>query len=416
MIRQTSVAVLIVMLFGGAILLAAPEAANKSNSAEAKPAKVTPKPLSDNVKKGLAYLVKRQLPGGGWGQGEESAKMGGGGALQSKPNVADSCMAIFALVRSGSTPKSGEYSKAILKGLEYICSEIEKSPEKGLSITSQKGTRVQQKIGPYIDTFLAANVLADVKDNMPDDKGTKRIAAAIHKVMDKIEKNQRKDGSWDNKSWAGTLGQSIATRAVNNVAAKGVKVKDSVRDKATTFAAKDFDSKTGKFSKGAGSAGVELYSGGASLNGMQQAEVRNGQLRIAYAKKLERKDTSDKERAEIKKQLKNFADNKAKLDKARKAIVKRMEDKKFIAGFGSNGGEEFLSHLNIGEALVLKGGEDWAKWDKTMTRNMNRIQNKDGSWTGHHCITGRTFCTSAALLVLMVDRAPAHLGGVIKRR
>ncbi len=90
--------------------------------------------------------------------------------------------------------------------------------------------------------------------------------------------------------------------------------------------------------------------------------------------------------------------------------------KERIDAFGSNGGEEFLSHLNIGEALVLEGGEDWAKWDKSMTENMNRIQNKDGSWTGHHCITGRTFCTSAALLVLMVDRAPSHLGTVIKKR
>ena len=34
------------------------------------------------------------------------------------------------------------------------------------------------------------------------------------------------------------------------------------------------------------------------------------------------------------------------------------------------------------------------------------MQNEDGSWTGHHCITGRTFCTAAALLVLMGDRTP----------
>jgi hypothetical protein len=28
------------------------------------------------------------------------------------------------------------------------------------------------------------------------------------------------------------------------------------------------------------------------------------------------------------------------------------------------------------------------------------VQNSDGSWTGHHCITSRTFCTAAAILVL----------------
>ena len=51
-----------------------------------------------------------------------------------------------------------------------------------------------------------------------------------------------------------------------------------------------------------------------------------------------------------------------------------------------------------------------------MTSNLERIQNKDGSWSGHHCITGRTFCTAAALLVLTVDRAPIPLAAKIHRR
>ena len=38
---------------------------------------------------------------------------------------------------------------------------------------------------------------------------------------------------------------------------------------------------------------------------------------------------------------------------------------------------------------------------------VGKVQNEDGSWTGHHCITGRTFCTAAALLVMMGDRTPA---------
>jgi hypothetical protein len=45
-----------------------------------------------------------------------------------------------------------------------------------------------------------------------------------------------------------------------------------------------------------------------------------------------------------------------------------------------------------------------------MTANLNRVQNGDGSWSGHHCITGRTFCTSTALLVLMADRTPIPVG------
>ena len=81
-----------------------------------------------------------------------------------------------------------------------------------------------------------------------------------------------------------------------------------------------------------------------------------------------------------------------------------MNDKKFTEGFGSNGGEEFLSYLNIGEAMVIHGDAKFAEWDQKMTENLNRVQNDDGSWSGHHCITGRVAVTSAALLTLTADR------------
>ena len=93
-----------------------------------------------------------------------------------------------------------------------------------------------------------------------------------------------------------------------------------------------------------------------------------------------------------------------------------MDDKQFISGFGSNGGEEFLSYMNIGESFVVKGGKEWQNWDRSITANLNRIQNANGTWTGHHCITGRTFCTAAALMVLTTDRAPVPVAGEIKRR
>ena len=88
--------------------------------------------------------------------------------------------------------------------------------------------------------------------------------------------------------------------------------------------------------------------------------------------------------------------------------------RKFIAGFGNNGGEEFLSYMLMSESLVVQGGEDWATWDAQITELINGVQNADGSWTGHHCITGRTFCTAAALLVLMADRTPVPMAAKLK--
>ena len=69
----------------------------------------------------------------------------------------------------------------------------------------------------------------------------------------------------------------------------------------------------------------------------------------------------------------------------------------------------------VAESLVVKGGDAWTKWNGAMQNNLARVQNKNGSWTGHHCITGRTFCTAAALLVLMADRAPVPLASQLKR-
>src|SRR5207249_10582431 len=89
-----------------------------------------------------------------------------------------------------------------------------------------------------------------------------------------------------------------------------------------------------------------------------------------------------------------------------RGLASQVDNKQFVAGFGSNGGEEFLSFMNISETLLVKGGSEWEKWDKAVTDNLNRVQDKDGGWSGSHCITGRTFCTAGALLTLLADRAP----------
>ena len=75
-----------------------------------------------------------------------------------------------------------------------------------------------------------------------------------------------------------------------------------------------------------------------------------------------------------------------------------------------------LRYLNIGESLFAKGGEDWSKWDDRITANLVKVQNEEGSWSGAHCITGRTFCTSAALLVLTLGGDNAPIASRLPRR
>jgi hypothetical protein len=72
-------------------------------------------------------------------------------------------------------------------------------------------------------------------------------------------------------------------------------------------------------------------------------------------------------------------------------------------GFGSNGGEEFLSYLQTGESMIIGKDNSWKMWYESISGRLLNIQNDDGSWSGHHCITSPVFCTATCLLILSVN-------------
>ena len=389
---------------------------------------VEPKPLGRNVKKGLDWLVEHQLPGGGWGQGEESAQMRGNESLRDTPNVADTCIAVLALIRSGSTPREGLYRDAIVKGVRYVRLQVDEADSQSIAVTRVQGTRVQQKLGPNIDTFLASILLAEVKGRMPDEASEKAADLSLHKVLGKIERHQKQDGTFDGQGWAPILAQAMCGKGINRARQAGARVSDMALARAEKGAALSFyasmPSRAGGTGTGitsgssaapgrmmaggammGGSAGVELYSRAASI-GVLQDSVNTSKVVAEGLRDRALNSKDRKEQAEARDQLAQFANAEKVQHEAQAAVVSRLGDRQFMAGFGSNGGEEFLSYMNIAESLVVKGGEEWKRWDSEMTENLNRVQNGDGSWSGHHCITGRTFCTSTALLVLMADRTP----------
>jgi hypothetical protein len=223
--------------------------------------------------------------------------------------------------------------------------------------------------------------------------------------MDKIEKNQQADGGFANGGWAPALAQGMASKAVNRAIQNGYAVDATVKGRIDSYAQRQISTTGGVAMDGA--ANVELYARSANIQALNDAENANRVLEREVDQVLANPTTQPAEVvARAQAQRRSAIGNSAQLSNAAGAIGGRLNDAGFVAGFGSNGGEEFLSYMNIGEALASKGGEEWEKFDKSMTENLNKIQNDDGSWSGHHCITGKTFCTSAALLVLMVDRSP----------
>ena len=378
---------------------------------------VKAKELSAVVKKGLAWLAKHQTRAGGWGQGDEAATMGDELAqMRDLPNVADTSMALLAFLRAGNTARSGEYRDAVQRGLTYVISEIEASDDDSLKVTNVTGTRVQMKIGAYADTFAALMVLNEARGTMRDGVANARLDAALRKVVHKIEKNQRSNGSWDDNGWAPVLSQAMAAKGLNRAAQNNIPVSRTVLERVEKQAQANFNATSGSFSA-EGAAGVEVY-GAAASSAAQRDSAATKTIR-AEDMKAKAGGSSGKNheslfqspdkptKADVAKAEKEAKDANFAADQIDGALVRRLDDRQFIAGFGNNGGEEYLSYLLISESLVQKGGQQWTKWDNSITQLVDGVQNGDGSWTGHHCITGRTFCTAAALLVLMGDRTPA---------
>ena len=180
--------------------------------------------------------------------------------------------------------------------------------------------------------------------------------------------------------WAPILGTSMASRSLYIAQGKGVAVSEMAMARVDTFTRTDgthLGSGAGggsAMSSSAGAAGVDLYAG---------------------AQKLEQFSRTDADRAKNKDEI--------------QIITKELSNPKFVAGFGSIGGEEFFSYLNISDSLHRTGGEAWEKWNTDMKAKILNLQNADGTWSGSHCITGRVAVTSAAILILLADREQASV-------
>ncbi|HKA90693.1 MAG TPA: prenyltransferase/squalene oxidase repeat-containing protein [Haliangiales bacterium] len=373
---------------------------------------VDAKPLSKNVARGLDWLARHQLKNGAWGQGDEAASMGQTGDMRDVPSVADTSMAVLAYLRAGHTASRGEYKDNVRRGLEYVMSEIESSDKDSLYVTQTRGTRVQGKIGTYVDTFTALLVLTEAKGTMPDQDANSRLGKALAKVLSKIEKNQQKDGTWANQGWAPVLTQSVAAKGLNRAVQSGEKVDENTIKRVEDQAHANFDARSGAFAPSA-NAGVDLYSTAAGTSALSDS-ANTRQMQAAPLQEKVKEAKTEAERAKYAAELRDGQRTQASAESAQKALIGRVQDPGFIRGFGSNGGEEFLSYMLMSEALAAKGGAEWKKWDDAITQLVDGVQNQDGSWTGHHCITGRTFCTAAAMLVLMADRAPLPIAGKLK--
>jgi hypothetical protein len=358
-------------------------------------------PVSVAVDKGMKWLVSVQGKDGGWGQdGGETSYVRQGERLESNGNdVANTAVAAEALLHAGNTPTHGVYHESLQRAVAFVLQRVEHSPADGLAVTDLNGTQIQRKLGPYIDTFLTSKLLADLDGNMGNAQENARVRTSLQKCVAKVEKSQLQDGSWNIAGgWAPILGTSMASQSLYVASSKGVVVNGAAMDKVDIYTARTFAGPSaGAVGGVAGGVGGGVVAG-SLITGAAPGRAMSFDVSAVSA------GVSLYKRAQELEQLSRTPQDRKKNGEQIKTIEAQLSDPRFVTGFGSIGGEEFFSYLNISDSLHRAGGPEWVRWNRDMTAKILSMQNEDGTWSGHHCITGRVAVTSAAILMLAAGR------------
>lgn len=270
------------------------------------------------------------------------------------PDIGCTSMCGLALLSQGTTPIEGRHSKELKAMREYVLKRTKTMPSD--DITTETGTQLQRKIGRHAHSFFAALFLSQIVGEAPNPEATN---VGLRRVVAAIVKAQTSNGDWGGQSWAPTLGTVMGWVSLRASDFVGMKV-GGAPNKTTDHLLKKMASQ-----------------GNQSRGWMHDLYKNAAGIRVLYAMKKEKEAAA-----------------KETFKKVLNLITKDNTP------FTQAGGEEFLAFHLITETMLQKGGEDWEKWYPVVRDKLIDVQNRDGSWTGHHCITSRTFCTAAASLVL----------------
>ncbi len=363
----------------------------------------TPEKVERSIDEALDWMAKAQAADGGWGAGTH-ARQGIMDPHAVKSDPASTAMVSMALLRCKNTPTHGKYSANLNKAINFLLIAVENSGNNE-RITSQTGTQPQIKLGSNIDVILTSQFFTNLLDELGNNPQLKERVKKCNQIcVSKIQNIHEANGSVKGSGWAGVLQSSLAANALETAKENGIAVDSVVLEKAKDFQKGNYDTKSGNVKTDMG-AGVMLYS----VSGSSRASAKEAKFakeRIDVAKKEGKLAQGEKVTTDNLKRI-GFSDGDANKYNAayeiNEASKTRAQQNDVMDGFGSNGGEEFLSYLQTGEGMIVSKDTEWKKWYDNISGRLLKIQNNDGSWNGHHCITSPVFCTATCLLILSVN-------------
>ncbi|WP_299125228.1 hypothetical protein [uncultured Winogradskyella sp.] len=355
------------------------------------------------VNDGLIWLAKAQLENGGYGAGSHS-RQGEMNPHAVNADPATTSMVAMAILRSGSTLKKGEYKDQLNKALEFLLEQVEGLSKDDEFITQERGTQIQSKLGNNIDAVLTAQFFSNILKDKIDNKTKKRVEKCLDICVDKIQRATGADGKMKGAGWAGVLQSGLATSALESAGSVGAELDEVVVTSQKNYLKGNYDEES-KSVKTTDGAGIILYSVSNSARGSAK-DARKAKELIAKAKKegkLKEDDTVTVENLQDIGIPESEAIGYVSSYNVYNASKKQAQRNDVMSGFGNNGGEEFLSFLQTGESMVVNDDDDWKTWYDNVSGRLMKIQNEDGSWNGHHCITSPVFCTATSLLILSIE-------------
>jgi len=372
-------------------------------SAEGSAIEKTNKKFVETITKGELWLIQAQNQDGGWGAGSQSKQQEmNPHAVSSDP--ATTAMSAMALYRCGFSMEEGEHKEMLKKSILFLLNEIEKN-QNSPYITAIRGTQIQGKLGQHIDAILTLQFFNQLLPTIKEETLRTRVKSGIQVCVDKIEKSMDETGKVGGSGWAGVLQSSFANSSLEMASKnKEIKVDKEKIQKAREYQKSNYnpESESAKTDDG---AGIMLYAVSSSVrNSADEAKEVDQLFKKAKAEgKIEQAavlNEQNLERLGYSKEKAKSYDVATKVYKSAK--VTAMKDE-VLSGFGNNGGEEFLSFLQTGESMIVNEDDDWKKWYDNIGGRMMQIQNPNGSWSGHHCITSPAFCTATCLMILSVE-------------
>jgi len=217
------------------------------------------------VERGLAFLANTQNRDGSFGD-----------APQYRGNLAVTSLAGLALMAGGHLPGRGAYGDTVLRALQFVLKNEQKSPAGFLN--HQPAGPIGFRQGPMYSHGFATLFLAEVYGMVPDRALQDRLKGTIERAVQLIVNCQNSEGGWRYEpvkqpaDSSVTICQIMALRAARNV---GFFVPKEAADKCVKFV-RSCQTANGGFSYFAGQPGAAFPRSAAGVVALYCAGVYSG--------------------------------------------------------------------------------------------------------------------------------------------